>query len=367
MADDAKSGTGNPVVDALVAALGAFNKDSLGALRPVRAIDGVPFAEIALAYAQMKRAAGCISAAVARKAAGGPILFDPDEKLLDLAAFRGCLTALDILIPLIEKDVAAGKELLEKETTELTFSVVLALIAPAISAALAIGALFKTDVSEKYADIKIEDGALTGWLAKMLRKKNVTLLSEATLAQTYSEWRAPPKDGTSKTAAPGRLRAKLEALTTTAGDLYETSGKIQQRLKQVDKPDAKLTAEEEKLAGMAARLNHSIESVKAFDDAFKGIAQSVFRGDLLHALLESGGCVLSARILAGAGSVRTETGAQNSTNYRAGVIVSYTLLGKDGVVDYDILTFDSDDKDEDEDRKRLERSEVPDSNSGLLS
>ena len=133
MADDAKSGTGNPVVDALVAALGAFNKDSLGALRPVRAIDGVPFAEIALAYAQMKRAAGCISAAVARKAAGGPILFDPDEKLLDLAAFRGCLTALDILIPLIEKDVAAGKELLEKETTELTFSVVLALIAPAIS------------------------------------------------------------------------------------------------------------------------------------------------------------------------------------------------------------------------------------------
>jgi hypothetical protein len=270
MADDAKSGTGNPVVDALVAALGAFNKDSLGALRPVRAIDGVPFAEIALAYAQMKRAAGCISAAVARKAAGGPILFDPDEKLLDLAAFRGCLTALDILIPLIEKDVAAGKELLEKEATELTFSVVLALIAPAISAALAIGALFKTDVSEKYADIKIEDGALTGWLAKMLRKKNVTLLSEATLAQTYSEWRAPPKDGTSKTAAPGRLRAKLEALTTTAGDLYETSGKIQQRLKQVDKPDAKLTAEEEKLAGMAARLNHSIESVKSLRRRIQG-------------------------------------------------------------------------------------------------
>jgi hypothetical protein len=376
MADDAKSGTGNPVVDALVSALGAFTKDSLAALRPVHAIDGVPFAEVALAYAQTKRAAEAIAHAVETKIPGDAkrVLLDPDEKLEDLSAFRDCLRALDILITLIDEDVAAAKEVLEGKTVQAgakaTFAPALALIAPAISAALGIGALFKTDVSEKFADIKIEDAALTGWLAKTLRRKNVAVLSGEVLAKTYSEW---PAGGVPKTPAPGRLRGKLEALTTSAGNLYETSGRIKQRLKPAAKSDAKPTPEDEKLAGMDARLDHSIESVKAFDDAFKGIAQSVFRGDLLYALLEDRGCVLSARILAAAGTVRMETGVRTSTEYRAGVVVSYTLLEKDGVVDYDLLIFDSDKGGDGNDsaeadriRKRLERSEEPDPNIAQL-
>jgi hypothetical protein len=324
------SQTPDPVAEAIK---GALNKDTIGAFRGTRTIQGASIHATMLAYQQVEVAAKHIAKKV-QESKHTPILLQVGEDLSELAERKAFDTRTGKLTADIEEQIAKLRDVIgEKPVAGLAIPIpVVGAIASSVVSLL--GVLFRTDVIETHAAVTIDDRVLVAAVARELKRLTIEALTPTEVALLE-----PPPEGLMKSA---------EVLEELSKELRRLAAVIAGMLPE--KPTLPLSDETKKLIAATASADYAVRAFDTFWTSFIGAASRLYRADAMVKELTGtekeprNGRILALRILAGGGGARVEHRAwrEDPAVHSGGVIVSYALLdheGKSGPADSAVLPF----------------------------
>ena len=306
---DTQKGEGAAILDAL---LKAISRDNLNAVRDTRTVTGTAIEGTLQAYAALSEAVGKALGAVPDDATA--VLLQTEEAQPARVALQALRQRITRLERQMGEAIARGGKAFPPEEEKLATVAVSAVIGSLVSAAFAIGGLFRTETATVHAAATLDNRALLAIAAgELLARKP----QRAVLIGGATGHLAPAENGPlfNRLAGLDASAARVAALLARIGTLSAEEQARHVETKTVLDSAAKAHA------ALVASFNATGTEGAPIALALEGAAIEEALGDK--------GVVLAMKVLAGSSTQKTEN---DFVTHAGGAVLTYTLFDADGAV-----------------------------------
>lgn len=305
---DTQKGEGTAILEAL---LRAISPDNLAAVRDTRTVTGTAIEGTLQAYAALSEAVGKALDAVPKGATG--VLLQTEEAQPARAALEALRRRMVRLDRQMHDALRQGDPAFP-EAEELATEAASAVVGALVSAAFAVGGLFRTETKVEHAAATLDNRALLAMAAGALLARKPP---PAVLIAGATGYLAPDQDGPLFESLRG-----LDALAARVAALLARIAALP--------PEEQAKLAEAKAALDAAAKAHA--ALVAACDAAGTEAEPIalaLEGAAIEEALGEAGFVLAMKILAGSSTAKSEN---DFVTHAGGAVLTYTLFDAQGRV-----------------------------------